>query len=259
MTRMILDQQLRELDARVLFLGSLIEHSLTQDLEVLQTAAQEQAHRVVEAERAIDELHLAIEQYASRILRMQQPLGGHDLRYVISVMPISIDLERIGDEVEQIALMVLRMQPLGYQGLQGQWEASAADTALTAPRNEGQEVTEASLVRALLVLGREVDTLLQGTMKAFAERDAQAARQLWTKDREIDRRGYAVRQDAMTFLESPPPAAALQQDPGLPERLVYLQWVAHFLERAADHCTNICERIVYIVQGETDMEPLLQE
>jgi phosphate transport system protein len=258
MTRTMLNQQLRELDTRVLSLGSLVAHSLAQDLEVLQTAAQEQAQRVVEADRAIDELHLAIEQYASRILRMQQPLGGHDLRYVTSVVPVSIDLERIGDEVEQIALMVLRMRPLGYEGLQG--SSNTTDTHHTADlKTDGYEVTEASVLRALLALGQEVHKLLQDTMKAFAERDTEAARRLWAKDKEIDRRGYAVRRDAMTFLESPPSTTILQQDPGLQQRMVYLQWVAHFFERAADHCTNICERIVYLVQGETDIEPLLEE
>jgi phosphate transport system protein len=96
-------------------------------------------------------------------------------------------------------------------------------------------------------------------MKAFAGRDTEAARCLWEKDTVIDRRSYVVRRDAMAILESAQAIPALQHDPHMMQRATCLLWIAHELERVANHCTNICERIVFIVQGETDIYPLREQ
>ena len=108
-------------------------------------------------------------------------------------------------------------------------------------------------MQSMLDLGNEVRTMLAQTMQAFANRDAQAARSIWDEDKRIDQRHYIIQRDLLTMLEESHALPALQHDPHRLQRTVYLLWIAHRLERAADHCTNICERIVFIVAGETDI------
>lgn len=262
MTRALLDKELQELDAQVIRLGSLVDDALAQALAALETADQDKAGAVVMSDTPIDDLHLAIEEHAFRTMTLQQPLAGRDLRYLTSLVPIAVDLERMGDEAEAIALNVLRMVPFlsgGALKVDTPTQQVQGGNSLVASGGEGEQFTEASIVQDLLDLGQQVRSLSQETMKAFAGRDTEAARGLWKKDTVIDRRSYVVRRDAMAMLESAQAIPALQHDPHMVQRVTCLLWICHELERVADHCTNICERIVFIVQGETDIHPLLEQ
>jgi phosphate transport system protein len=75
----------------------------------------------------------------------------------------------------------------------------------------------------------------------------------------VDQHGYVVRRDVMAMLEGAHAMPALQDDPHMMQRATYLLWIAYQLERVADHCTNLCERIVFIVEGETDLLASLEE
>jgi phosphate uptake regulator len=174
MKRTVLDNDLQELDARVIRLGTLVEDALALALKALEESDQDKAGEVVLGDNAIDDLHLAIEEHALRILTLQQPLGGRDLRYLSSVAPIAIDLERIG----------------------------------------------------------------------------------WEGDRVVDHHHYVIQRDLMEMLEENKTIPALVHDRHLLRRVTYLLWIAHKLERASDHCTNICERVVFIVEGATDIASL---
>ncbi len=262
MSRALLDHELQGLDAQMIRLGSLVDAALAQALEALEMGDQDRAGTVVVSDTPIDDLHLAIEGCTFRVLTLQQPLAGRDLRYLTSLVPMAIDLERIGDEAEDIARNVLRMLPFRPAGTrqagtlvqQGQEEDSLND-----PADAGNQLTEASIMQGILDLGREVRSLLQWTMKAFADRNAEAARSLWEQDKVVDKHSYLVRRDVMAMLEGARAIPALQDDPHIVQRVTHLLWIAYQLGRVADHCTNICERIVFIVEGETDILTSLEE
>jgi phosphate transport system protein len=244
MKRTVLDQELQALEAQVLRLGTLVENALAGALEAFESGNQDQVGVVVMGDTTIDDLHLAIEEHALRILTLQQPLGGRDLRFLSSVVPIAIDLERIGDEAEGIAQDVLRMIPY--------WQ-SGTPRAKEEPDFRASEDGEAVITQSMLDLGNEARTMLAQTMQAFANRDAQTARSIWEGDKRIDQRHYMIRRELLTMLEESHALPALQHDPHRLQRSMHLLWIAHRLERAADHCTNICERIVFMVAGETDI------
>jgi phosphate transport system protein len=250
MRRVLLDKVLQELDGQVIQLGSLVEYALARALEALETRDQDVAGAVVVADTTIDDLHLAIEEHALRILLLQQPLGGRDLRYLTAAPPIAIDLERIGDEAEEIAQDVLRMMPLSTSPLR----RTPAGDNLT-----GDQFTEASILQKMLDVGKQVRSLLERTMKAFADSGAGMARMIWDEEKVMERRHYLVHRDLMTMLESSYAMPALEHDPFMVQRMTYLLWIAHTLKRVADHCTNICERVVFIVEGETEMNPIWEE
>jgi phosphate transport system protein len=130
---------------------------------------------------------------------------------------------------------------------------SVADTSVGwAGDNIG--ITEASILRGILDLGQEARRVFQGTMEAFAQRDAKAAKYIWEEDDVVDVRYHLVRHDLMAMLAGARAIPALQSDAFILQRATYLLWIAHKLERVADHSGNICERIVFIVEGETSIQ-----
>jgi phosphate transport system protein len=249
MSRTLLDKELQELDAQIIHLGSLVDVALGQALEALETDDLAKSGMVIEADTIIDSLRAAIEEHTIRLLTLQQPLGGRDLRLLTSALSIAGDLERTGDGAAGIAQIILRMAPLRSNAPQVKIEVSRKDSA-----SENGQITEASVLDGMLELGREARRVLQGTMEAYAHRDAKAARYIWEEDDVVDVRYHLVRHDLMAMLEGARAIPALQNDSRVLQRATYLLWIAHKLERIADHCTNVCERIVFIVEGETSMK-----
>jgi phosphate transport system protein len=246
-TRALLDKELHELDSQIMHLGSLVDEALGLALEALETGDLAKAGMVIEADTIIDSLRAAIEEHTIRLLTLQQPLGGRDLRLLTSALSIAGDLERTGDGAAGIAQIILRMTPLR--------SSNAPQVKIEViPADEDDQITEASVLNGMLELGSEARRVLQGTMEAFAKRDAEAARFIWEEDDVVDVRYHLVRHDLMTMLEGARAIPALQNDARILQRTTYLLWIAHKLERIADHCTNVCERIVFIVEGETNIK-----
>jgi phosphate transport system protein len=248
MSRTILDKELQELDNRIIRLGSLVDKALETVLEALKTGDLAKSGIVIEGDELIDSLRASVEEHTFRLLTMQQPLGGQDLRYLTSALSIVGDLERMGDGAAGIAQNILRMTPLRGSG------ASIAVKSTPVSGSSAGEITEASVLHGLIELGNEARRVLQGTMKAFTERDGNAARYIWQEDDVVDVRYHLVRHDLMAMMAGAHAIPALQSDSLVLQRVTYLLWIAHKLERVGDHCSNICERIVFIVEGEKSMQ-----
>jgi phosphate transport system protein len=250
MTRVVLDKELDELNAQIVRLGSLVDEALALALEALESEDLAKAGMVIEGDTIIDSMRVTVEEHAIRLLTLQQPLGGRDLRFLTSALSIAGDLERTGDGAAGIAAIILRMAPLRSNTSQVEIELNSVVSS-----SGDDQVTEASILKSMLELGQEARRVLQGTMEAFANRDAKAARYIWEEDDVVDVRYHLVRHDLMTMLEGARAIPALQNDARILQRATYLLWIAHKLERIADHATNVCERIVFMVEGETSMKP----
>ncbi len=251
MARTILDKELHELNDQIIKLGALVDDALGTALEALETGDLAKSGMVIEADAIIDSLRAAIEEHTIRLLTLQQPLGGRDLRFLTSALSIAGDLERTGDGAAGIAQIILRMTPL-----------RSSNGALIVAKVNSQEaghgtteISEMSVLHGTLELGKEARRVLQGTMDAFARHDAAAARYIWEEDDVVDVRYHLVRHDLMTMLEGGQAIPALQSDSRILQRATYMLWIAHKLERVGDHCSNVCERIVFIVEGETSIKP----
>ena len=246
MSRTLLDKELHELNDQIVQLGSLVDDALAKALEALKTGDLAKCGLVIEADVTVDGLRAAVEEHTIRLLTLQQPLGGRDLRLLTSALSIAGDLERIGDGAAGIAQIILRMAPLKTNG--------ASQVKVEDTTSDGAEVSEASILQGILELGSEARHVLQGTMEALAHRDAKAARYIWEEDDVVDVRYHLVRHDLMAMLAGARAIPALQNDAMILQRATYLLWIAHKLERVADHASNICERIVFIVEGETSIQ-----
>jgi phosphate transport system protein len=246
MARTILDRELQELDAQIIRLGDMVDDALGKSLEALGVGDLAQSGMVIENDNLIDSLRAAVEEHAIRLLTLQQPLGGRDLRFLASALSIVGDLERMGDGAAGIAQNVLRMAPL-----RGETMPHVKIDEEVGGRNLHEEVSEETIMHGIQELGKEARRVLQGTMKAFAARDVKAARYIWEEDDVVDVRYHLVRHDLMAMMAGARAIPALQNDSLILQRATYLLWIAHKLERVGDHCSNICERLLFIVEGET--------
>lgn len=253
MARRTLDTQLQDILTLLLSLGHLVEQALGQVLDAVEHNDQAMCGLVIASDAFIDELRREVERLALRSLTLQQPLGVRDLRFLSSVTCIAGDLERIGDNAAGIAKLLIRMDPLRRS------EGSPFSVqAATLPEEThawavSQAVTEPSIIEGVLALGQEARRALQATMMGLAQRDAPAARMVWHEDDVVDVRYHMVRHDIMRLFSGMHAISALEYDALVLQRVTYWLWIAHNLERVGDHCSTICKRMVFFLEGQTQI------
>lgn len=211
MLRTEFERQLRDLQDGVLILGSMVDRAIERSIDSLQRLDREVASRVIQDDLLINRKRFQLEEAAIEMIAMQQP-AARDLRAIMAILNIVVDLERMGDHAEGIAKITLMhdgeppLKPL-----------------IDVPRM-------AELVRSML----------RRSLDAFVDRDAEAACGLCDEDDAIDALHDQIYRELLTYMLS---------DPRTITRATYLTWVAHNLERIGDRATNICERVVYLVTG----------
>jgi phosphate transport system protein len=203
--------RLDEVRDAVLTLGSMVDKALSRAVEALRARDQATARRVVRDDEKINQLRFDVEESAVLLMATQQPMAS-DLRFLAGVLHIATDLERMGDHARSIARLTLKL---------------GAEPPL-AP------------VAALPAMGALCRERLRGALDALVTRDPDLAHRVAAQDAETDRLQDAVYAELL---------AVMTADPGTVARATYLLWVAHNLERAGDHITNICERTIYILTG----------
>lgn len=254
MARTILDAQLHEIKTTVLEIGTLAASALDLALQTLRSGDQALCNQVIASDKAIDDLRFQAEQLTLRTLALQQPVFGRDTRFLSSIPAIAADLERIGDSAVGIVKLRLLLTPLQARGGKPAHIDRSHANGNHLPLLD-QDITEDSIISELVDLGQEAMRVLQGTMHAFEQGDANVARQIWQEDDVVDVRYHMARHDLMIMLTSVYAIPALTQDETILQRMTYWLWIAHKLERVGDHCTNICERIVFFLEGVVTIQP----
>ncbi len=212
MTREAFERDLRQLQDDVVQMGVKAGEAIHRAVEALKARDVALAERVIAADDRIDAAHLELEQRCMRLLATQQPMAG-DLRMIASVFAITIDIERMADHAEGISRATKRL---------------------------GSE----PLVKPLVDIPKMDETIqemLRDALEAFRTHNADLAVRMAAKDDIVDQLRSQVFRDLLDIMI---------RDPGTIPRAMELVIVARHLERAADHITNIGERIVYMVTGE---------
>jgi phosphate transport system protein len=219
-TRQSFDQQLGTLEQDILRLGSVVEEMLDKAMQSLVTQDPDLAKEVINQDDLADSLDLHIETRCMRLLALQQPMSK-DLRTIGSILKAITDLERIGDFSVDIARATLRLVSQPYFRLD----------------------------EALPEMAELVKQMVRHTLRAFVDRDLEAVERLCTtEDDEIDHRYNRL----FTGLLD-----QMQKEPAVVVQATYFIMVAHYLERIADHCTNVAERIYYMQTGHLKESPKL--
>ncbi|TMC06203.1 MAG: phosphate signaling complex protein PhoU [Chloroflexi bacterium] len=193
-------------------LGQTVVDAIGQAMTAVRTQDGALAERVVRHDAAINAKRYAIEEEAVGIIATQEPVA-RDLRLLVAVLNVIVDLERIADHAAGIAGIVLQL---------------------------GEPVLE--LPPGLPGMAELATSMLEGSLAAFFARDPEAARRVAERDDEVDALVKDVYGDLI--------ASMLRQRSSV-NRATHLIWLAHDLERIADRATNICERVVYLVTGNT--------
>ncbi len=205
------DEALKNLKEKILRMSGLVEEIIGTAIKALLERNSELAYKVIKSDDAINMLEIEIDDLCMKLLALYQPTAG-DLRFITSTMKICNDLERIADlgvNIAQRTLDLLKVPPLKVK--------------IDIPK--------------MATASRE---MLKDSLNAFVNKDSKLAYEVCKRDDEVDKLNHEI---FMAVFQCTP------EDQKPVERVIDLILVAKNLERIADHSTNICEDVIYLVDG----------
>jgi phosphate transport system protein len=211
-TRQNYNQELEALRQQLLLMGKHVEQAIQSSVDSLCQQDGVLAKKVIDGDDVIDELEVDIEDKCLLLIARQQPLAG-DLRIIGTCLKITTDLERMGDHATDIAEIATR---LGKQ----------------------------SLIKPLVdipVMAGLAQKMLHNSLEAYINLDIALAEQISLDDDEVDHIYNRLFRELLTYM---------MEDPSTISQATQLLFVARYLERVADHATNVAEWVVYLVTGQ---------
>jgi phosphate transport system protein len=206
------NQDIEELRSQVLTMGGLVESQLAKAIAALVSGDSELGLQVANDDYKVNDLEVSIDEECSRVLATRAPAAG-DLRLIVAIIKTITDLERIGDEAEKIGFLASRL------------------AGMDRPSDSYRE---------LKTLGNHVLHMLRDAMNAFARLDVEESFEVVREDEQVDEEYEAIQRQCITFM---------MEDPRSIKRVMNVTWAARSLERIGDHSKNICEYVIYMVQG----------
>ncbi|MGD1069391.1 MAG: phosphate signaling complex protein PhoU [Bryobacteraceae bacterium] len=203
--------ELGELQNKLLEMGGLVETSIHNSIRSLVERDDTLSRGIWKAEERINDLDIEIDEMATRLLALHQPVA-RDLRFLTAAIKINSDLERMGDLAINLAQRSLSL----------------------LSRPQFKELVDISQ------MSRTVESMVRKSLDAFVQRDEALARIVLLTDDEVDDFKNSVYRDLLDLVEQGFAPAAPAFD---------LIFIAHNLERVADHATNIAEDVLFLVKG----------
>ncbi|NBG87970.1 phosphate signaling complex protein PhoU [Isachenkonia alkalipeptolytica] len=205
-------EELKSLNIKLLKMGSMVQNIIEVSVQSLAKQDLNRARSVFELDDDIDALELEIEHQCMNLIALQQPIA-RDLRTIGTILKIITDLERMGDHAVNIAKVTL-------------------------------EIGEDKLIKALIdipKMARLTEDMVNKSLDAFMHEDIDLAKELDHYDDQVDDLYEAI------YLEL---IEMMLENPDIIKQATQLLFIGRYLERTADHATNIGERIIYMVTGE---------
>lgn len=216
--RLSLDREERMIKEILLRMGSLIEERIRLTIEALETHDAEKALFVIVGDEEINALQLEAQDLVVLTIATQAPVA-RDLRYLLALDRIGYELERVGDSIANVAKRAKELAP-------------------EAPLDGHVGIPE---------MGRLAAGFLAATMRAMADSDEAAAREVSLRDDEIDDLYHRAAERLVTLAKDAPANV---------ERAMRLLIGARYMERVGDHVTNIAEEVVFLASGKhEDLNP----
>ncbi len=205
------DEQLRELKNDIFKMATMVEGSINKSLEALKKRDAKNAQHIREIDKEIDKLEIAIEERCVELIARHQPVGA-DLRFLIGVIKMNSDLERMGDHAVNIADCVQFLA-------------------------DGPRIKPVSTIWTMVTV---VNEMLKESVDSFMSNNAAQAQKVCERDSVVDEMRNDITRIMLTHM--------LEQPDKIGAALQYIS-VARNLERIADLSTNICEDTIYIAQA----------
>jgi phosphate transport system protein len=206
-----LQREIDHIKQRLLSLSALVEEQLQLAVRAIVDSDESLARTVCERDRHVDQMEVEIEEECLKTLALYQPVAV-DLRFLVAVLKINNDLERIGDLAVNLARKAKKLVTL---------------PSLDAPFD-------------LTTMWERTQRMLRDSIDALVSMDPRLADDVCTRDDAVDEMKHNIRRLAQEMIE---------QEPARAESLLTLMAVARNLERVADHATNIAEDVIYMVEG----------
>ena len=210
-TRHAFDQELEELSNKIMIMGTMVQERVGMAIASLSNQDMELANEVITGDLSINELQAEIEEKSILLIAMQQPFAT-DLRKIVAGFKITLHLERIGDLAVDISKVTIRI----------------GNTKLIKPLID------------IPLMGKLVVEMIGKGLEAYVQVNAEKAKVMSLIDEEIDHLYGQIFRELLVFM---------MKDPETINQATYLIFVARFLERMGDYCTNIGEDTVYIATG----------
>ncbi len=207
----IFDEELMRLKEKVLIMGSMVENAIKDSVRALVDRDNELAKTVIDNDHQINTLDSEIDEECIKLIALMQPMAS-DLRFITTAMKITTDLERMGDMAANIAERALEL----------------SEEPMLKPYIDIPKMRE-------IAQGMTRDVL-----DAFVKGDKKLAMDVIMRDDEVDDLRNAILKELVFFMV---------QDPATVTRAMKIIFVAQYLERIADHATNIAEMVIYLVAG----------
>jgi len=207
----IFDEELRSLKEKVLKIGSLVEAAIHDSVKSLVERNSDLARKVIERDHKINALDVEIDEECIRLIALRQP-KARDLRFITTAMKITTDLERIGDLAENIAERAIELN-----------DEPQLKPYIDIPRMA--EITE---------------EMVRDSLDAFVRGCSKIPYEVIKRDDEVDNLNAQVFNELLFFMI---------QDPNTASRAIKISYVSKYLERIADHATNIAEMVIYMCEG----------
>ncbi len=204
-------EELDALKQTLLAMGALVEDQIRRVMRALVERDDALARDVIERDQQVNAYDVEVDEKCVELLARYQPAAS-DLRFLTTAMKIVTDLERIGDQAVNIAQRALELN------------------------KEAQLKPYIDLPR----MAAKSQRMVKDSLDAFVAHDAALARDVCVRDSEVDALKEQVFRELLTFMMGDPKTIA---------RALHLILVSRFLERVADHATNIAEMVVYMIEG----------
>jgi phosphate transport system protein len=203
-----------ELDAlkqTLLAMGGLVEDQIRRAMRALLERDDVIAQEVIDRDRQVNTYDVEVDEQCVNLLALHQPAAS-DLRFITTAMKIVTDLERIGDQAVNIAQRALELN------------------------REPQLKPYIDLPR----MADKAQRMVKESLDAFVARDTALARQVCGEDAEVDALKEQIFRELLTYM---------MEDPRTVSRAIRVILISRFMERVADHATNIAEMVIYLVEG----------
>jgi phosphate transport system protein len=206
------ERELQELKEKLLLLGGTVELMIASSMRSLLSRDSEEAREVIASDPRVDAMELEIDHLAVSLLALRQPAAS-DLRFITTALKIVTDLERIGDLTVNIAERAIELN-----------EEPPLKPYIDIPR-----------------MASKVAGMVHQALDAFVNRNSAMAREVLGEDDDVDRLNVQLFRELLTYMIEEPRNVA---------RALRITFIAKYLERIADHATNIAQMVIFLCEGQ---------
>jgi phosphate transport system protein len=207
------EEELKKLREEILYMGGMVEDQIQKAIKSLVDRDSKLAEVIIERDHEVNRLDVEIDELCIRLLALHQP-AGRDLRFITTGLKITTDLERVGDMAVNLCERALELN-----------QEPQLKPYIDIPR-----------------MARIAQRMIRESLDAFVREDTELALKVCKNDEEVDQLNSQIFREVVTFMIA---------DPTTINRAIKISSVSKYLERIADHATNIAEMVIFMVKGKS--------